>query len=83
MAHIKTSTREERSARGKLAVATRDHGPDHPATCTARREFRSEAYLAAVKAAVADAPPLTAEQRQRLSQILRPVVGTLTSGGVR
>ena len=57
-------------AQGRLAVAVRDHGPDHPATQQARSAFEAERYLAAVRAAVAAAPPLTADQCARLRQIL-------------
>jgi len=64
------STQESLSARGRLAAAVRDHGPDHPATQQARLAFEVERYLAAVRAAVADAPPLTADQCARLRQIL-------------
>jgi hypothetical protein len=69
-------SRESLHARGVLAARHRDHGADHPLTRVADREYRSEAYLAAVRAAVADAPPLTAEQRARLRAILKPVVTT-------
>jgi hypothetical protein len=66
-------SRESRRARGVLAASHRDHGADHPLTRAADREYRSEAYLAGVRAAVADAPALTAEQRSRLRTILSPV----------
>lgn len=61
---------ESRVAQGRLAAVVRTHGPDSPAAASARAVFESESYLAAVRAAVADAPPLTAEQRARLRGIL-------------
>lgn len=64
------TTPASRVAQGRLAVTVRDHGPDHPATRQARLAFEVERYLAAVRAAVADAPPLTADQCARLRQIL-------------
>ncbi|WP_410644526.1 hypothetical protein [Amycolatopsis sp. lyj-346] len=74
---------EARQARGRLAASTRDHGPDHPITCAARREFRSEKYLASVRAVVDAAPPidqLKPEQRDRLASLLRPVVRAAEGG---
>ncbi len=70
---------ETRRAQCTLAVRTRDHGPDHPATAAARAEYKSARYLEAVAAAVASAPPLTPAQRARLAQILAPVVATVSS----
>jgi len=64
------TTPASRKAQGRLAVAIRDHGTDHPTTQQARSAFEAERYLAAVRAAVADAPPLTADQCARLRQIL-------------
>lgn len=68
------SSPESRRAQAAYATTVRDHGSDHPLSDTARERYRSETYLAAVRAAVADAPPLTADQRDRLSRILAPVV---------
>jgi hypothetical protein len=75
---VSTSS-ESLRARGILAARHRDHGAHHPLTRAAEREYRSEAYLAGVRAAVADAPPLSAEQRSRLRAILTPVT---TAAGV-
>jgi hypothetical protein len=68
------TTPESRSAQARLAVVTREHGPVAAPTVAAREHWRSEKYLAAVQAAVAAAPPLSADQRDRLSRILAPVV---------
>ncbi|RDI19675.1 hypothetical protein [Lentzea flaviverrucosa] len=75
MAH---SNPEVRQAQSRYATRTRELGPNHPETQAAQAEFRSERYMAAVRAAVADAPPLTSEQRARIAAILAPV--TVASG---
>jgi hypothetical protein len=75
-------TPETLSARGTLARRTALFGPDDPRTEQARAAFRSEAYLAAVAASVAAAPPLTAEQRARLAAILKPAVTVAAGAGV-
>ena len=64
------TTPASRRAQGRLAVAARVHGPDHPMTREARETFEAEQYLARVQAAVASAPPLTLEQRSQLRTIL-------------
>jgi len=77
------TTPASRQAQGRLAVAARDHGVDHPTTREAREAFEAEQYLARVQAAVASAPPLTLEQREQLRTILTaaPVAPDLASGG--
>jgi hypothetical protein len=80
MATIKATTPQERSAKARLAVRTREHGPDHPATCAARQEFRSERWLAAVRAVVDDAPPLSEAQKARLATLLAPVAAVAADG---
>jgi hypothetical protein len=77
------TTPASRKAQGRLAVANRDHGTDHPRTREAREAFKSEQYLARVQAAVASAPPLTPEQREQLRAILTtaPVVPELAEIG--
>lgn len=62
------STPESRSARARYAKRCDLYGADDPRTVESRAAF--ENYLAAVRAAVSDAPPLTAEQRVKLRQIL-------------
>lgn len=64
---------ESRSARARLGSAVRHRGPEHPDALAARAAYESESYVAAVAAAVADPPPLTAEQRARLRKILASV----------
>ncbi|TCK25446.1 hypothetical protein EV378_1254 [Pseudonocardia endophytica] len=55
-----------------MASAVRQYGPNDPRTRAARDNWRGESYLAAVAAAVADAPPLSPDQRDRLAVLLRP-----------
>lgn len=74
---VTLSDPEVRRARGRLARSTGLRGPDHPATLAARREFRTERWLAAIRAVVDEAPPLTEDQRARLAVLLAPVA----SGG--
>ena len=73
------------AAKAEVLVASpghRDCGADHPLTCTAEAEYRSEAYLARTRAAVANAPRLMADQCSRLGVILMPVVTIVDTGSV-
>lgn len=59
--------------RGKLARLSRDLPPNHPDIVALRTELRldrAEEYIAKL---LADSPPLTDEQRTRLTELLRPV----------
>jgi hypothetical protein len=61
------------SARARLAIYTRHHGPNDPLVPDLQRDLRAaraEEYLAKV---IAQAPPLTPEQAERLRQLLPPV----------
>jgi len=71
------TSRASRKAQARLAVAIRDHGAEHSTTREARAAFESERYLAAVAAAVNNAPPLGPEQRERL----RAILSTIPVGG--
>ena len=64
-----------RTARAVLAATERHHGPDDPRSADARREVRRLGLLEHIEKVVADAPPLTAEQRSELAALL------LTGGG--
>ena len=77
------TTPASRKAQGRLAVAFRDFGADHPRTREAREAFEVEPYLAHVQAAVNSAPPLGPEQQERLRRILTtaPVAPELVNGG--
>lgn len=61
-----------RSARGRLAVTTRHHPDDADRLAEARRALaaaKAEDYISKL---VAEAPPLTPEQRDRLLVLLSP-----------
>lgn len=60
-------------ARAQLAVATRRRDPEQIAN--ARRDLAAEKLAQYVARTVADAPPLTAEQRDRIAALLRPTGG--------
>jgi hypothetical protein len=59
-------------ARSELGHKTRKLGSDHPETIEARRTFREERTAAYIEKVLAEAPPLTDEQRTRLAELLRP-----------
>ncbi|APE15702.1 hypothetical protein BOH72_11210 [Mycobacterium sp. WY10] len=62
-------------ARSDLGHAAKAFGPDHPKTIEARRNFRAEKLADHVRKVVAEAPPLTQEQRDRIAAILRGGAG--------
>lgn len=57
--------------RAKLANLSRGRQPDDPEIIEARRNLRAEMLADHVANVVAQAPPLTAEQRDRIAAILR------------
>lgn len=57
-------------ARNRLAAITRHHGPDDPRTAAARSELAEAKLADAIAKVVESAPPLTAEQRNRLATLL-------------
>lgn len=57
------------AARGRLAYASRKGG-DPGALEAARREFKEAKLRKAIQEAVASAPPLSPEQRDRLAALL-------------
>lgn len=59
-------------ARSDLGIKTRKLGPDHPETIEARRTFRAERTAAYIEKVLAEAPPLTVEQRARLAELFSP-----------
>lgn len=67
-------------ARSDLGVKTRKLGPDHPDTIEARRTFRAEQTAAYIEKVLAEAPPLTDEQKIRLAELFRPSTATTPSG---
>ena len=59
--------------RARVASLTRSRTPDDPDLIAARRNLRTERLADYIKRTVDAAPPLTAEQRDRLALLLRPV----------
>ena len=59
--------------RAKVASLSRSRAVDDPDLIAARRNLRAERLAMYIKRAVDAAPPLTAEQRDRLALLLRPV----------
>jgi len=59
------------SARARLAVTTRHYGSAAPVTLDARRDLRAARAEDYIKHLVDAAPPLTAEQRDKLAVLLR------------
>lgn len=57
--------------RAKLAALSRDRSHDDPELVAARRDYRAEKLAEHIAKAVAEAPPLTDEQRDRLATLLR------------
>lgn len=67
-------------ARSDLGVKTRKLGADHPDTIEARRTFRAEQTAAYIEKVLAEAPPLTDEQKARLAELFRPTNADTRSG---
>jgi len=59
--------------RARVASLSRSRTPDDPDLIAARRNLRTERLAEYIKRTVDAAPPLTAEQRDRLALLLRPV----------
>ena len=58
--------------RARVASLSRSRTPDDPDLIAARRNLRTERLADYIKRTVDAAPPLTAEQRDRLALLLRP-----------
>lgn len=58
------------SARGRVAALSRSRTADDPELIDARRDLAEAKITAAIERVVADAPPLTIEQRDRLHRII-------------
>ncbi len=61
--------------RARVASLTRSRQADDPELIEARRRLRTERTAAYIEKMLAEAPPLTDEQRARLAELLRPVRG--------
>lgn len=57
--------------RARIAGLSRDRRPDDPELVDARRNLKALRLEDAVAKAVAEAPPLTSEQRDRIAALLR------------
>jgi len=64
--------------RAHLAAKVRHHPDDTESITALRRDLAAQRLEDYIKATVAAAPPLTADQKTRLALLLRP---TQTSGG--
>lgn len=60
-------------ARSQLANATKQHGANSPEAQEARQQLKALRLEDHVLKAIAQAPPLTAEQRCKLAELLAPV----------
>lgn len=69
------------SARGRVAALHRSRTPDDPEYIAARRDLAAEKLAAYVERVVADAPPLTDAQLERVTAILRPTLRPAAGGG--
>ncbi|MDP9459949.1 MAG: hypothetical protein M3Q22_06770 [Actinomycetota bacterium] len=58
-------------ARAALGIHHRWHADDTAGLTERRRDFVTEKLAAYIERTLAEAPPLTAEQRQRLTSLLR------------
>ncbi|MCV7566380.1 hypothetical protein M3F34_000185 [Micrococcus luteus] len=58
--------------RGRVASLTRSRPADDPQLIEARRALAAEKLAAYVSKTVAEAPPLTDAQRDRIAALLRP-----------
>lgn len=56
--------------RARVAALSRDRSPDDPQLLDARRDLRAERLAQAIERTVAEAPPLTDAQRDRLTSLL-------------
>ena len=57
--------------RARVAGLSRDRAPDDPELLAARLNLRAERLAAHVEKIVAQAPPLTSAQRDRIAALLR------------
>ncbi|MGY4650480.1 hypothetical protein [Mycobacterium sp. URHB0021] len=58
------------SARSRFGILKRHYGEDHPKTLSAKEALDDERLMTAVQRALAAAPPLTDEVRQRILGML-------------
>ncbi len=70
------------AARARHAALSAWRDADDPELVAARRQYQSERLAEHIRAVVDAAPPLSAEQRERLASLLA-ADGTATSGPTR
>lgn len=63
---------ETLALRGRVASLSRSRSANDPDLIEARRALAAEKLAAYVSKTVADAPPLTSAQRDRIASLLRP-----------
>lgn len=61
--------------RARVASLSRSRTPDDPDLLAARRALGTELLADRITRLVAEAPPLSAQQSDRLTALLRPTVG--------
>lgn len=66
---------ETLALRGRVASLSRSRSANDPDLIEARRALAAEKLAAYVSKTVADAPPLTDAQRDRIAALLRPAGG--------
>lgn len=71
MSHTTTLDRSWQSYRAEYASLTQYRNPDDPELLDARRNLRAAKLAEHIARVVAEAPPLTPEQRDRLAILLR------------
>ncbi|HEY3924962.1 MAG TPA: hypothetical protein VGL75_10420 [Acidothermaceae bacterium] len=57
--------------RARVASLSRDRAPDDPLLVEARRDLKASRLEEHIRKVVDSAPPLTAEQRDRIASLLR------------
>ncbi len=68
-------------ARAALGIHHRWHADDTAGLADRRRDFLTEKLAAYIERTLADAPPLTSDQRQRLTSLLKPDKPTTADHG--
>lgn len=76
---IPTVPSSRRRAAAVVGALHRHHGPDDPRLADARRDLRAAELEEHVRRIVAEAPPLTDDQRSRIAALLRPAAPAATS----
>ncbi len=59
--------------RARVARKSQDHPPDGAELLDLKRDLKAELVAEYIAKTLAEAPPLTDEQRTRLAELLRPV----------